>query len=154
MSETINEVMVVEACEIARRAHIGQKDKGGSSYIEHPLRVMSAMVEDDYAGRITSVLHDVVEDTSVTLAELVSWLGIPAYSGIAFALETLTKRRKDSYGEFIERIVKSDSELAVRVKIADLEDNMDIRRLPSLGNSDLQRLVKYHRAWRHLKGER
>jgi len=60
--------MLEKAIQCAVKAHAGQKDKAGAPYILHPLRIMMKM--DNQAGMIAAVLHDVVEDSSVTLADL------------------------------------------------------------------------------------
>ncbi len=132
------------AVEIATRAHEGQTDKVGRPYIGHPLRVM-AMGETE-EERIVGVLHDVVEDTPWTLEQLAAE-GFSAE--IVEALRCVTKISDDEpYDDFIARI--KPNPLAVRVKLNDLTDNMDIRRLPALTERDVERLRKYLRAYRQL----
>ncbi len=58
---------IEKALQIAAQAHEGQKDKDGQPYILHPLRVMNAV--EDKTAKIVAVLHDVIEDTSVTFVE-------------------------------------------------------------------------------------
>ena len=60
--------MLNKAIILSARAHEGQVDKGGNPYILHPLRVM--MNCEGEAERICALLHDVVEDTDITLEEL------------------------------------------------------------------------------------
>jgi hypothetical protein len=86
-----------------------------------------------------------VEDTPWTLERL-KRVGFP--DEILRALDGVTKREAESYEEFVER--SRSNPIAWRVKIADLEDNMDLRRLETLTNKDFARLRKYHRAWRRL----
>ena len=132
-----------DAIQLAVQRHRGQKDKAGAPYILHPLRVMARMATD--VERMVAVLHDVVEDTGTTLDDL-HQLGFPAAA--ISAVERLTRRAGEPYEAFIARI-KPDP-LARRVKLADLEDNMDLRRLSVVGERDLERLQRYLRAWREL----
>lgn len=130
-----------QAIQLAVEAHRGQTDRYGSPYILHPLRVMQRVRSE--AARIAAVLHDVVEDTPYTLSDLRERGFSPL---VVAAVDRLTRREDETYEAFIERI-KPDA-LAVEVKIADLEDNMDIRRATRpLSEDDVQRMERYRRAW-------
>ena len=135
------------AIEIAREAHRGQKDKAGKDYIEHPLRVMES--GQTMEEKIVGVLHDVVEDSDWTF----SMLEAEGFSKeIIDALRCITKLNgNEPYDKFIARIKKNP--LAVAVKLNDLTDNMDIRRLPYLSEKDVKRLKKYLKAYKQLTGE-
>ena len=136
---------VEDAISIAAHAHKGQKDKAGAPYLLHPLRMMLRM--DSEAAMMAAVLHDVVEDTDWTLGRLRE----EGFSDeVLEAVDCLTHREGESYQEFVERV--RTNPIARQVKIADLEDNMNIRRINQLGTKDLERLEKYHRAWRVLTG--
>ena len=135
------------AIEIATEAHAGQFDKSGKDYIGHPLRVMEmGRTEDE---KIVGVLHDVVEDTDWTFEALAE----EGFSKeVIDALRCVTKLSdNENYDDFIERVKKNP--LAVAVKINDLTDNMDIRRLPYLSDKDVKRLKKYLKAYKRLTGE-
>ena len=133
-----------DAVSVAAKAHRGQKDKAGAPYILHPLRLMMQMESE--MERIVAVLHDIIEDTACSLDELSK----AGYSQeILGALDCLTRRHDETYNTFIERVKKNP--LAVKVKIADLEDNLDIKRLASVTEKDLPRLNRYLSAWRSLK---
>ena len=135
------------AIEIATEAHKGQFDKSGKDYIGHPLRVMEMGKSEK--ERIVGVLHDVVEDTSWTF-EMLEAEGFS--KEIIAALKCVTKiSENENYDDFIERVKKNP--LAVAVKINDLTDNMDIRRLPYLSDKDVKRLKKYLKAYKKLIGE-
>ena len=134
-----------KAVSLAAQAHLGQTDKAGAPYILHPLRVMFRC--RSAAAMMAAVLHDVVEDTPVTLADLRSQ-GFP--EEVVRAVGCLTRLADETYEAFIER-VKTDP-VALEVKVADLEDNMDLRRLADPQPRDLERLAKYRRAWRELTG--
>ena len=135
-----------DAIQLAVQAHRGQKDKAGAPYILHPLRVMLRMRSD--VGRMVAVLHDVLEDTQHTLLDL-QQAGYP--QRVLEALDCLTRRENETYEEFIERVKANP--LARKVKIADLEDNMDIRRISDPQEKDMERLKKYRRAWSDLTKE-
>lgn len=131
---------IEDAIKLALEKHHGQTDKAGEPYILHPLRVMAQMQTE--AEQIVGVLHDVVEDSDVTLETLRS-LG---YSEeIVTAIDHLSRREDESYEQFIQRI--KPHPLAVRVKLADLRDNMDIRRNASLDDKALKRFKRYRKAW-------
>ena len=135
------------AIEIATEAHKGQYDKSGKDYIGHPLRVMEMGKTDE--EKIVGVLHDVIEDTDWTFEALAE----EGFSKeVINALRCVTKiSENENYDDFIERVKKNP--LAVAVKINDLSDNMDIRRLPYLSDKDVKRLKKYLRAYKKLIGE-
>lgn len=134
------------AIALAVGAHRGQKDRAGAPYILHPLRVMFRVETD--AEKIAAVLHDVVEDTGWTLDALRAE-GYP--EEVVEAVDHLTRRDGESYGEFVRRAAAHP--VARRVKIADLEDNMDVRRTGNVTEKDVERLTRYHRAWRSLAGD-
>ena len=137
-------IILDRAKAIATSAHEGQVDKAGKPYIKHPMRVMNMgkTVEEKIAG----VLHDVVEDSDWTF-EMLEKEGIP--KDVMDALRCVTKLSEDEdYDHFIERV--KTNPLAVKVKINDLKDNMDITRLGEVTEKDLARLNKYIRAYRQL----
>jgi (p)ppGpp synthase/HD superfamily hydrolase len=135
------------AIEIATEAHQGQFDKAGNEYIGHPLRVMEMGASEE--EKIVGVLHDVVEDTDWTFGMLEA----EGFSQeVIAALKCVTKiSENENYDDFIERVRKNP--LATAVKINDLTDNMDIRRLPYLSDKDVKRLKKYLKAYKKLIGE-
>jgi (p)ppGpp synthase/HD superfamily hydrolase len=133
-----------KAMRIARGAHIGQVDKAGSPYIQHPIRV-AERCNTPYE-KIVALLHDTIEDSNISAAYLL-YVGFPEV--IVDAVLSVTRKEGESYEDFIIR-AKQNS-IGKIVKLADLEDNLDIRRLPELGDNDLIRLNKYLRAYRYLK---
>ncbi len=134
------------AIAIATQAHAGQKDKAGQPYILHPLRMMFR-VEGDSA-KMAAVLHDVVEDTAITLDAL----RLERFSAeVIDAVELLTRRESDTYEQFIERVLPNP--IARAVKLADLEDNMDVRRIDEFTAKDAARMQKYLAAWKRIKSK-
>jgi len=127
-----------EAITIATTAHDGQVDKAGQQYILHALRVMGSMRTDE--DRIAAVLHDVVEDSADwQLADLAGF-GVDLIE----AIDALTRRDGEDYFHYINRL--SANPRAVRVKLADLRDNMDLNRLPELSAADVSRMQRYRKA--------
>ena len=140
-------IILDRAKEIARAAHEGQVDKAGKPYIEHPLRVMK--MGKSMEEKIAGVLHDVVEDSEWTF-EMLEKEGVP--KDVMDALRCVTKLSEDEdYDHFIARV--KTNPLAVKVKLNDLKDNMDITRLEEVTEKDLARLNKYIRAYRQLTEE-
>lgn len=135
--------LVGKAVRIAAQAHDGQTDKVGEAYILHPLRMMSRCRTD--AQRIVALLHDVVEDSPVTLEDLTGE-GFPPE--ITAGVDGMTRRQDESYEEFIGRAAQNP--LSASIKRLDLEDNLNTLRLTELTDQDLARLQKYHAAYRRL----
>jgi (p)ppGpp synthase/HD superfamily hydrolase len=130
---------------LATKAHHGQVDKGGNPYILHPLRVMLSM--PTIAGKMVGVLHDVVEDTPITIEDLRE----EGFSEeVTTAVYLLTKKAHLTKWENILRV--TGNKLAVDVKVADLEDNMNLDRLPNTPSTiDLIRQQTYLDCWKFLK---
>ncbi len=138
-----------DAIALAAYAHRGQLDKVGQPYILHPIRVMLKMTSKN--RRIIAILHDVIEDCSVSFEDLKSW----GYDdAVITALRFVTKlpSEKDDYEAFIQRILTGPID-AILVKIADIEDNLDPTRILGPTQRDYQRWEKYRKALTLLKGE-
>ena len=113
---------IEKALQIAAQAHEGQKDKDGQPYILHPLRVMHAV--EGVEAQIVAVLHDVVEDTSVTLEDLRA----AGFSETILAgVRCVTHGKNESYADYVVRC--KTNPLGRQVKLADLEDNSRLARL-------------------------
>lgn len=130
------------ALQIAKEAHAGQVDKAGKDYILHPITVASYMDTD--VEKTIAYLHDVLEDTSVTVDELRNHFS----NEIVDTVITLTHRKDESYFEYISRV--STSKLAKKIKVADLLHNLDITRIKEPTKQDYQRLEKYKKAILYL----
>ena len=131
------------ALKIAIHAHGGKKDKAGREYVMHPIRVAERC--KDPRAKIVALLHDTIEDTEVT-AEFLLGEGFP--EEIVNGILSVTKRKGETYDDFVHRA--ATNAIGREVKIADLEDNMDIRRLREITDKDAERLRKYLRAWQFL----
>ena len=132
------------AIQIAAEAHMKQKDKYGAPYLGHVTRVMNAGQTED--EKIVGVLHDLIEDTPWTIDDLRQ----EKFSErVIEAVQCLTKTSEsENYDDFIDRV--RNNPLAVQVKLNDLRDNMDIRRMPVVTEKDVTRLNKYIKAYRSL----
>ena len=126
------------AIEIAVEAHKGQKDKAGIPYVLHPLRLMFKMESNN--EKIAALLHDVVEDSDWTLDDLKKE---GFNSDVIEAVSLLTRDEKDSYDEFVQKTVSNP--ISKNVKIADINDNLDLNRLNVIMDKDIARIKKYHR---------
>lgn len=131
------------ALRIAIRVHQGQKDKSEREYIMHPIRVAERC--KDPKAKIVALLHDTIEDTNVT-AEYLRSEGFP--EEIINAILSVTNQEGETYEDFVRRA--AENVISREVKIADLEDNMDIRRLHEITDEDVARLRKYLHAWQYL----
>lgn len=133
--------MINKALNIAYEAHCGQTDKAGAPYILHPVRVsLHCQTEEE---KIVALLHDVVEDTPITLEELKA----QGFSdNVLVALKCLTKIKGEEYQAFIRRVATNP--LAIKVKIQDLKDNMDLSRL---GGKPHWKMETYKEAFIYLE---
>ena len=135
--------MIDIALSIAKKAHAGQVDKAGVDYIQHPLYVASQVKTEQ--EKTVALLHDVIEDSDVTVDDL---LASGLSNEVVTAVQILTKKEGQSYQEYLEK-VKSNN-LARVVKLADLKHNSDLSRLKSVTNTAYERVKKYKNAIRYL----
>ena len=134
---------LLRATDIAIEAHTGHYDKNGQPYLGHVLRVMSA--GHTLREKIAGALHDVIEDSDWTLEDLAEEGFSPE---ILDAVGALTHDDPETYDAYLVRVAKNP--LAVRVKMNDLSDNMDVRRLKELDDTAVSRIRKYLKAYKFL----
>ena len=140
---------IEQAIEIAAKAHAGVKDKQGEPYILHPLRVMMGVQGE--AAQIVAVLHDVVEDTGVSVDDIRNQ-GFSA--NVIEALGLVTHRKDQPYSDYVVGCKGND--IARRVKLSDLRDNMNLNRLllrPEKLDRDSARIHRYVLSYRFLTDE-
>lgn len=137
--------LIERAVNIALEAHKGQVDKAGKPYILHLIRLM--MDFETEIEMTAAVLHDVLEDSQFT-AEDLKKEGIPDEA--IELIQCLTRKSNESYEDYIKRIALNKK--AAQIKIKDIQDNMDIARLDSIGKKELERIAKYHGALMVLRG--
>ncbi len=129
-----------KALKIAYEAHKNQIDKSGLPYIYHPFHLAEQMETEDEI--CVALLHDVAEDTDITLEQLEE---IGFNQEIIYALSLLTHDEKMPYMDYVKRI-KICSDLAKKVKLADIMHNSDLSRLDSVSEKDKARVEKYNEA--------
>ena len=133
------------ALRLAYEAHKGQYDKSGVPYVFHPLHLAEQM--EDEESIVAALLHDVVEDTAYSLADLRA-MGFPEKALEAVAL--LTHDPTEPYLSYVARV--KENPIARRVKLADLRHNSDLSRIETVTERDLERVEKYAAAIRLLEG--
>lgn len=139
------EELLAIAIKIASDAHCSQIDKASQPYVLHPLRVMFAL--DTTEEKIVGVLHDVIEDTPITYSYLEE-CGFKGETEILDALKSVTREENETYDEFINRAALNP--IGRKVKLADLDDNMNLSRIASPTEKDYKRLEKYKKAKERL----
>jgi len=131
---------------LATTKHDGTFDKGGLPYILHPLKVMYYLKSDDEELNCIALGHDLVEDTDVTYAGLRE-MGFT--ERVVEGIKAMTKVRGETHEEYKAKI-KANSD-TIKVKLADLRHNSDIRRLKGVTEKDIARITKYHAFYLELR---
>lgn len=136
-----------KAIQIATTAHSNQVDKAGKPYILHPLKVMFKM--DTETEMIIAVLHDIMEDCKGITAYYLEKEGFP--EDIVNTLIVLNRHNYQDYDAYIYEVAKNP--IARKVKMGDIMDNINVLRLDSVEEVDLQRIKKYHWAYNYLNNK-
>jgi len=148
-------LMYAAAFELAEKAFSGKIDRAGKDYFSHLYRVCEGCykhigitkVENNDFLNSAAILHDLLEDCPEWNETSLSFI-FP--KEVVELVVILTKAKNEPYLEsYIKRI--SENKLASRIKLADLLDNMDITRLSEITEKDIERLVKYHNAYKILE---
>lgn len=160
--------VLLDAETLVKRKFKDKKDRGGHPYIQHLDYVLDKMYQEcerecglDKNSTlwlfwskccIVGVLHDILEDTDTTISDLYE---IGCDDEIVKAVQVLTRDNdKNTISDYIEYVKRvKENPIAKRVKIVDLENNMDITRLTHLNDNDLERLRKYFYSWKYLRDE-
>lgn len=137
-------LLIEAALHRALKAYAGKTDRGGKAYILHPIRLMAKL--DDPIGQCVAVLHDAIEDDPETTADVLRADGFP--EAVISAVVALTKVEGESEDDYLIRV--RENPLARKIKLLDIEDNMNLLRLNKVSDKDLERIAKYHRAWKLL----
>lgn len=127
-----------KAINVAYNAHMGQYDDFGIPYIFHPMHLAEQMDTEEEC--VVAILHDVIEDTTVSIEELEK--EFPAE--MIDALKLLTHDKSVDYMEYIKNL--KDNPIAKKVKLADLVHNSDLSRLDEITERDIHRNEKYKKA--------
>ncbi len=145
---TTKGTLLAKMLVLATNAHDGQFDKGGNPYILHPLKVMHYLKSTDEELMCMALGHDIIEDTEVTYADL---RDAGMTDRIIEGIRSLTKVKGETYDEYKDRVFANRD--AMKVKMADLRHNTDIRRLKGITEKDIARMTKYHTFYMELKME-
>lgn len=139
--EALNKMLVLVTSKFD-----GKFDRGGVPYVLHCLKVMHYVKSDDEELMCIALGHDLVEDTDVTYVELHE-MGFS--ERVIVGIRAMTKVPGETNGEYMDRIKACPD--AIRVKLADLRHNSDIRRLKGVTEKDIKRIEKYHKMYLELK---
>jgi len=134
---------LIKAFLLCMAKHWEQRDKAGKRYIWHPIHVMLNV--KGYNEKIVALLHDIIEDTDVTILDLKN---LKFSKEVIEAVDVISKKKDQEYFSYLE-LVKNNS-IAKKVKIADLKHNSDLKRLRSITQKDIGRAIKYKKALDYL----
>ena len=137
--------LIGKALEIATEAHKGAKDRGGNDYILHPITVALHCKTNE--EKTVALLHDVVEDTAITLDDLRKYF--PERIVEAVDAITMRKEEKTARWDYIQRVKRN--RIARRVKTEDLKHNSDLSRIPNPTEEDYERAERYKQELAFLK---
>lgn len=141
---------LIEAIELACKVHNNHIDKGNKPYILHPLHVMLQMKTTE--EQIVAVLHDVLEDAESWIKDNVREQIYTKFSrDVIEDIFAITRKKNESYDDYIYRV--SQSEVAAKVKLADLKHNMDIGRITNPTERDFKNMAKYAKAYAKISSE-
>lgn len=136
-------MLLIKAFLLCMVKHWKQKDKAGKRYIWHPIHVMLNV--EGYNEKIVALLHDIVEDTDVTVPDL---RNLKFSKEVIEAVDVISKKKGQEYFSYLE-LVKNNN-VAKKVKIADLKHNSDLKRLRSITQKDINRAIKYKKELDYL----
>ena len=134
---------LIKAFLLCMVKHWKQKDKAGKRYVWHPIHVMINV--KGYNEKIVALLHDIVEDTEVTVPDLKN---LKFSKEVIEAVDVITKKKEQEYFSYLKSI--KDNSIAKKVKIEDLKHNSDLKRLRSITQKDIDRAIKYKKAIDYL----
>lgn len=138
--------LLSKAIKLAANFHASQFDKAGEPYFLHCIKVMHYLKTNDEELQCIAILHDIIEDTKCTDIDLEE-AGMT--KRIIDGIVSLTKSKDISIEDYLNQILKNKD--AIKVKMADLRHNSDIRRLKKIRQKDFDRIVKYHQMYQELK---
>jgi hypothetical protein len=128
-----------KAIKIAFEAHAGQLDRSGLPYVLHPIHVAEQMKDEDTC--VVALLHDVIEDTDMTLEDLRTYGFTEAQLE---GVRLMTRLEDEDYFDYVRNL--KDNPIARAVKIEDLKHNSDKARISVMTDDDQKRLEKYKKA--------
>ncbi len=142
MKHNLNKMLVLVTTEFD-----GIYDKGGVPYVLHCLKVMHYLKSDDEELQQIALGHDLIEDRKHVTYALLREMGFS--ERVIAGICAMTKVPGETNDEYMTRIKANPD--AIRVKLADLRHNSDIRRLKGVTEKDIKRIEKYHKMYLELK---
>ena len=134
------------AIKIACEAHQGQSSINGEPYILHPLRLLIKAKSNE--ERIIAILHDVIEKTNISLLDLKN-NGFD--QNIISSIDSLSRRRSESYIEYIERLMQN--KISVKIKLLDLADNIKIHSKNNYNGIYDAKIIQYKNALKQIRSK-
>ena len=134
-----------DAEQLAYKYFKDKKDRGGNPYMQHLRFVKNHCLT--YDGQIVGILHDILEDTDCSISELRE---VIIREDLIQAIQLVSRKQSEKYSDYIRRIIDSKNINAIEVKLHDLENNMDITRLKSIEQKDIDRIRKYKKAYNRI----
>ena len=135
-----------KAITIACEAHQGQSSINGEPYILHPLRLLIKAKSNE--ERIIAILHDVIEKTNISLLDLKN-KGFD--QNIISSVDSLSRRRSESYIEYIERLMQN--KISVKIKLLDLADNIKIHSENNDNGINDAKIIQYKNALKQIRSK-
>ncbi len=133
------------AADLVNNYFEGKTDKGGHPYTEHLCYVSNNCSND--RSKLIGMLHDIIEDTDISESQLTTLFG----QDITDAIKIVSRKDNETYGEYIDRVIASGNLDAMEVKYNDLDNNMDLRRIPHPTDKDYSRVEKYKKAHKKIE---
>lgn len=140
--------MTQQAFELVEELFKDRTDKGGHDYVQHLVRVSSGMKPK--VKKTIALLHDVIEDTDTTLDDLMEMGYLPE---VCEGVDIISRREGESYTDYIQRIINSGNVYVMEIKLADLEDNMNLDRIPHYTQKDVDRVNNRYKPAHKLVSE-
>lgn len=139
--------MISKSLELVKKYFDGAVDKGGNPYINHILSVENGVTTKE--EKVVALLHDIIEDTVITKGDLIN---MGYQNNIVESIDLVTRPENMSYEDFINRLAESENLVAINVKLSDLNNNMDLSRIPKYSEKDIYRVkYKYKPAYEKLQ---
>ena len=135
-----------KAIAIACEAHQDQSSINGEPYILHPLRLLIKAKSNE--ERIIAILHDVIEKTNISLLDLKN-KGFD--QNIISSIDSLSRRRSESYIEYIERLMLN--KISVKIKLLDLADNIKIHSENNDNEIYDAKIIQYKNALKQIRSK-
>ena len=142
MKHNLNKMLVLVTTEFD-----GIYDKGGMPYVLHCLKVMHYLKSDDDELCQIALGHDLIEDRKNVTYKMLRDMGFS--ERVIEGIRCMTKVPGETEEEYLAKVMSNPD--SIRVKLADLRHNSDIRRLKGVTEKDVRRIEKYHRMYMALK---